>query len=358
MNNQDAAVARPQPKFSARTAIALCAFLAATALAEPSPSPPETLEVYTAPQQVKIVPPVYPKGQIVNGAEGWVYLNFMVSDQGQPYEISVSDSSGNAAFEKAAIKAISQSVYQPAAINGEALDAGAGIKMRFQLSTESSGARPWFGHKYKRLTKAITSDDQPKADRLIAEINSRPVLNLYEDAFMGMVMAAYYQRWGNVSQQRAALRRAVAYESDEVYLPEATFVQALKRSMRLAVQQNDFRVALALADTLESRDIEPAFRAQLATLRKEVEVLRTGQDAYAVSGEISSNASWFLQLLKSSFYIDQLEGELAEIKLRCERDYVFFRYQPDQQYRIADQQGQCALELVGNPGSTFRVVQR
>jgi len=41
---------------------------------------------------------------VSDGREGWVVLNMMIDPQGKPYEAMVVDSSGNPAFEKAALR--------------------------------------------------------------------------------------------------------------------------------------------------------------------------------------------------------------------------------------------------------------
>lgn len=50
-------------------------------------------------------------------------------------------------------------------------------------------------------------------------------------------------------------------------------------------------------------------------------------------------------------------GEMAEIKLRCDKKYVFFHYYPEISYRTPQEYGDCQMELVGNPGTRFNLIQ-
>jgi hypothetical protein len=42
--------------------------------------------------------------------------------------------------------------------------------------------------------------------------------------------------------------------------------------------------------------------------------------------------------------------------LRCDRQYVSFAYDPALYYRI-DQHGNCRLQLIGEPGTRFELIQ-
>jgi hypothetical protein len=50
-------------------------------------------------------------------------------------------------------------------------------------------------------------------------------------------------------------------------------------------------------------------------------------------------------------------GEDAEIKSRCQKSFVFCRYQPREQYTVESRHGSCAIEVVGNPGTKFELIQ-
>ena len=67
--------------------------------------------------------------------------------------------------------------------------------------------------------------------------------------------------------------------------------------------------------------------------------------------------SWFTRWLKKNFEIEVLQGELAEIKLRCQKNYVLLRYHAEHAYQIPRSYGACAMELLGNPGTEFKLAQ-
>ena len=96
----------------------------------------------------------------------------------------------------------------------------------------------------------------------------------------------------------------------------------------------------------------------LQTIVDRLETLRTHDRAYSVPGDFGEGTSWSYNLFKDEFSINAVQGDIAEIKLRRRTGYVFFRFQPDIKYKVADDaNNRCHLELVGNPGTTFSLTQ-
>jgi hypothetical protein len=87
------------------------------------------------------------------------------------------------------------------------------------------------------------------------------------------------------------------------------------------------------------------------------DILRTDDQQYGVAGRLGDNGSWNIKLLKSDFYLDDLSGRVQEVKLRCQGSFVFFEFDPEIQYHVADRAGECSLELVGDAGTSFTLVQ-
>ena len=90
----------------------------------------------------------------------------------------------------------------------------------------------------------------------------------------------------------------------------------------------------------------------------DIRELRTNDKPYAVTGQIGTSSSWFYELLKRKFQVEVTSGSVAEVKLRCDRQFVLFRFDPALQYTISgNDRTWCSIELVGQPGTQFRLVQ-
>src|SRR5882724_13069905 len=46
----------------------------------------------------------------------------------------------------------------------------------------------------------------------------------------------------------------------------------------------------------------------------------------------------------------------SQIKLRCDKKYVFFQFDPALEYKVADKYGKCFIEVVGDPETKFELI--
>jgi TonB family protein len=295
---------------------------------------------------------LYPTSERINGRDGWVMLNLMVDPRGKPYEIAVTDSSGNKVLEQAALEAAKNWEFEPATLNGTPIDACTRVKARFVITGES-GASASFVTAYREFIGAIGSQDRSAADQAMAKLKAR---NLYEDAFYGLAQYQYARLWGTENQQYVALRRAIAGENDANYLPKKLFNAALEDLMRLQIRHNDF------ADVLETwGKLEKVANAETRARWQEpigrIEALRTDHAAFSVAGDFASSEQWGVRLFRNRFYMEVGAGRVSEIKLRCDRKYVSFRYEPGLEYTIAEKYGACSLQLLGDPGTKVTLTQ-
>jgi TonB family protein len=342
---------------NARAVAPGCVLLLAcmNAFAQEAGLPEDTvaLELFKGPRFIKPPSATYPESERIRANEGWVTLNFMIDPQGKPYEISVMGSTGNAAFEKTAIKAVERTTFQPAMLGNKAIDSGFMMKMKFYMGAPAKGASSGFISAWKKLGKAIEAGDRAQADEVI---NSLKVQNLYEDAYRNLGVYSYARKWGTDVMQLAALKGAVAGEDDANYLPRGLFRSALSEMLRLQVKRQDYGAALNTWEKLK-KIARKEDRQVWQPVMDEVEAARKDDRAAHLSDRIGSNGSWFSTLFKNRFEVRVASGKVNEIKLRCEKGYVFFRYDPKLAYTVSDRDDKCSIELVGEPETQFTLVQ-
>jgi TonB family protein len=341
---------------------------AQTLKAAESPAPaeePVEVEVFRGPKVLKFPPlPFFPTKERLAGEEGWVQVNFMIDTQGKPYEISVTDSTGNAAFEKIATEFFQQVVYQPAMLGKNPVHSGYVSKLRFEAGTmEASGstnrlrtkqrASTKFAAAYRAASEAIEAGDRPKADELIANLT---VKNLYEDAYKNIARYNYYKKWGTEKQQLAALQGAVAGEDRADYLSKELFHAALHAMLTLQLKHNDFGRAMWTWERLKW--VAPAKEVkQWEGTIEQVMAARRDTRPLPLAGEIEKGTSWFGKLFRNRFELTLASGNVSEIKLRCQKQYLFFRYEPNVLYTVKKSDDACDIEVIGEPGAKFVIVQ-
>jgi len=337
----------------------LLACLTSSALAaEGEPTPPAgtpvDAEVFTGPKMLRTPIPSYPGTEERDGNEGWVRVNMMIDPKGKPYEINVVDSTGNRTFERVTLETIQKWTFEPAKRAGEAIDGSFNVKVLFFLSQQATGARPHFVSAYKKLLKAIEANDRTAADSQLPELT---VHNLYEDAYLNLARFHYHYKWGTEEEQLHDLRGAVAGESTPRYLDKKTFVAALGRRLVLEVKSQDFGQALKTWETL--RPIAPKDSLQMyQEVIDKIETLRKNDSAVRISARLGELSSWNGELFKKRFQITVTSGQISDIKLRCQKQYLFFHYQPGVEYTVEPKRGgECSIELVGDPGTKFDLIQ-
>jgi TonB family protein len=342
--------------------------LIARSLGETPPDKPASIEVYKAPQPINIeIPPCDGNGtlmggstsaacrELVGGTEGWVELAFMVDPAGKPFEVTVTRSTGDRNFEKAATRAIERSTFEPGSLNGKPIESGYELKYLFVSDKAESypGASHAFAKADKALMQAIAANDRAAAD---AALKGLKITNLYEDAYFGLANYSYAAKWGDASQQLAGLRRAIAEENLAHYLPQDAFRSALLACMELELNAHEYAEALMQWNRLQKLGIDKATQVRIGPIFEQLAKLRADGSAYEVSGDMPEG-DWHLHLFKRHFEARVIDGQLTQVKLRCERGHVFFAFEPKLQYRIPDLYGECNLELDGAPGSRFKLVQ-
>jgi len=68
--------------------------------------------------------------------------------------------------------------------------------------------------------------------------------------------------------------------------------------------------------------------------------------------------SWGGRLFKKRFAISVKKGAVSEIKLRCKKKYVFFKYEPDIEYTVNPNVGDCYIQVLGDAGTQFDLTMR
>lgn len=295
----------------------------------------------------------YPKGEVMGGREGWVVLNMMIDPKGKPYEVMVVDSSGNPAFEKAALKAVNWVDFQPARRGNTPIDSSFTFKLKFAIQALANGASPIFASAYRRFARATQAGDKVKADAELVKLQPE---NLYEEAFANFGKFYYHRQWGTPAEQWEDLQRAIAGEEKPIYLPKDSFAIALYAKFGLEVSASDYGRALETWKVLDPL-ATPSMRQDLQGVVDKLRAAQSGTQPVRQRAVIRNSHGWESVLYRNRFSIAVVNGAVSEIKLRCAQQYLFFRYQPDLVYSIGSKADHCGIEVVGDQGTTFELVQ-
>jgi TonB family protein len=332
----------------------LTAFAPAARAADPAAPEPVNVEVFQPARP--LTAPRYTDADIElsRGKGGWVLLNMMIDPQGKPYEVNIVDSSGNAVLDAAAVKAVDVMKFQAARDAGKPIDSSLTFKMRF-YAARWGGASNKFVHTYERLSKAVDAGDKAQADAELQSLQALSAENPYEDVYKGYAQYIYDARWGAAEQQLADLRRSLAGEDNDPYLPRNLRARALTSEFALEVSSRDYGAALSTWKRLKPIAPSPD-RIELQKTVEQLMAVRNSSRPLVTAGSIG-DTGWNGWLFKDHFFVAVKAGVVSEIKLRCQKKYVSIKYQPDIQYTVQGDAGDCDIQVVGDPGTKFDLVQ-
>jgi TonB family protein len=323
------------------------------------PDAGDLAHTYTPPVVRIRKPPNYPRDAQQRGREGWVQMNMMVDPEGRPYEITVTNSLGDPAFRKAAVRAVEKWQFHPAVYGGKNIDGAVALNLAFRLEANGAGVRSTFASDWKRITATL---DSVTLEESSAAIEALRPMNLYEEAYLALLRFIFARKYEGPELQKGWLDRALTRSSrSEEYsqhlLSDEAYLMGTKNLASLELQTQDYVKAMRSAEILLKLDITDEERAEMQKVIKKIEALREDDRAYSVNGEIGTDNRWTHWLLKNDFHLDVHSGEVAELKLLCDRKYVGIRFQQGHTYTVDGQSGYCQLHVIGNPGSRFELVQ-
>ena len=315
---------------------------------------------YTPARLLERVVPTYPQGAAASWREGWVILSYVVSKEGEVTEVMIEDSSGSQEFERAARRAVSRWRYSPAMLDGQPVEQSmTRARSLFVLDKSSDGASRAFVRKADRIQKLIREGDLEAANEMLLDLQYEERHNLYEDAWFWWLKYAHLEVSGEADNQELieSLQRAIGYYDE--YLPPELFVSAVLRLYGLHVQELEFRSAKTVAERLlqsesaSKTEQYPQIEQLHASLRQ-LDAVIEGDSILTLDGRVGRYDYWVHELSRRSFSLDQIQGEIEVVDIRCARGTTrYYSVAQDVKWSIPESWGDCGVYIKGKEGTTF-----
>ena len=346
-----------QAALTGLSAIAFCAAIVAAHSIEPWEPDPATGSF--VPATVIERPELkYPPHHLARRREGWVKLNYMVDREGTPYDIVVSGSSDDFYFEAVAIENIQETRFEPAHVQGRPVDASSMSTIIFTLGSDNlvAGERSLFRKRYRETLMAIKAGDKAAAKTLMDQMRNGN-RNLYENVYYHLAEYGWEARWGTPEGQYQALHLATINDQTQAYLPTDLLRKILVQKLRL--QAPHYHLAPARRTIARILELEPTDEegSVLAQVSEEVEKIIASNDTVSVPITIGRHRQYFHPLVRSSFRLDGIQGEVLELRVHCDRGYAIFTFTPQMLYTINSDWQSCGLVVVGVPDTKLIVIE-
>ena len=311
--------------------------------------------VYSPPVPFEKANPRYPRKALSRGVEGWVTMHYMVDPKGKTYDIEIVDSNGDRSLENAAVRAAEKYRYDPAKFQGQPIDAGASTRINFAIRDQKFLAKT-FAKLFTKFQSAAQENSQGEMKLLLSKLDDLEITTLYESAMTQLMKAAYAMSIDDSEAVRQAYGKTLSLNKDHSFFTEAQTNSFMLALMQAEVATGHIRAALDTWSQLDLVLTDEQLRSKLLAQTAELQSLLAGNGATSVNGKITVGYSFAYKLAKPSFALSKVVGRLAEVKLFCEKGRVAFPVTEDVVYRVEKDLGICTLILVGDPKTTFEII--
>ena len=128
---------------------------------------------------------------------------------------------------------------------------------------------------------------------------------------------------------------------------------------KLSLELNLYKVARArkTIEALQKRKLKEELKPQLEDVAAAIDAAAITDGVIKSKGRIRSDNRYVHSLLKSTFALESVEGDVAEARLHCDKGYVGFPYRAEMQYSVKADWSKCTLILISDPDTTFVLVE-
>lgn len=329
-----------------------------------APAPPRSIPARaTAARIIEAQVPRYPITELQWGREGWVILSYVIRPDGSVGDVLVDNSSGVEGFEKAALKAAAAQRFEPATIDGEAVEQCAHkVRYTFAINEPTLGGRQSFRGKYRKISTLLDQGDMAGAESALAEVRDKGAWNLYEEARINLLNYELCRQKKDLDCQLTQLMRATF--GDGAHLEPKLYPQVLE--LRASVELTSGLYGQVL-DTLNRRkELKPRLAADhpLLIAGEQIRTAIAGDQPIGFDGRIKSESlatasapSWGHQLLRRGFTIDQVAGQIDKVDIRCDWRRTTYDFDPALVWQIPESWGDCYVRVFGENQTTFKLVE-
>jgi hypothetical protein len=222
-------------------------------------------------------------------------------------------------------------------------------------SRNLNGARKEFVASFSSAQEALKADKVKSAKPFIDKLHKTPHPNDYEQARIYLMDYWYEGKLGNRENENEAAKNLLAMGSGKVD-PDA-FVEAGIRLLKRQYNTKNFGGALITLAQLREESASIVELNSIAGAVKQLDDLSTSTQDLKQEIKTDELGKWSVNLLRTTFFIDKINGEVASIDFACENKQTNLKYVADSVMSTPEAWGKCLLKVNAKPNTTFTFVQ-
>lgn len=216
-------------------------------------------------------------------------------------------------------------------------------------------ARKDFVAVFTQAQEYIISNKLDKAKAPVEKLHKFTNTNKYEDARVHLIDYWYQGKLGNKAAENEAAAKLMKVGAGNV--DGDAFAEAGIRLLKRQYNAKDFGGAI---DTLAALRNEPASILELSAIAPAVQKL----DDIAASNQnlvqqikADEKGVWQAKLLRRTFFMDKIKGEISSIDLNCDSKKTTLAYKADSVMSAPDAWGSCSIKVNAAPETSFDFTQ-
>jgi len=343
----------------------LLATNAAAVIAQASTEPEEvkqsiSIADFSRAKTVKRAFPRYPLQAQKNGHEGWVVMSFSIDEEGNARAPVVVNSAGHASFERAAEYALSKFKFEPAMLDGKAVESCDNqYKFTFEMSSKR-GAHRRFVSKYKKALELLDEKKFAEVKAIIDEMPTSRNFSHYEENWMHLLKSKYFEAMGDTKSEYNSLVDGFKWGKPETTAPDiylSAWVKILKYRLNsqnyAGAYQAIGRIDKALDGMKEPTDDHQRIKDWIDGLSAKLELAQ-----YWPSKETVGERGFIVEkLVRQKFTLLGDPSQFSSVELRCEAKRFEMDYTKEVAIKVPKRWGECSLFAFGEQGAELEIIQ-
>lgn len=286
-------------------------------------------------------------------------LSFMIRKNGTVVDSLIEDSSGEADFDKAALRAVRSWRYEPATLDGVAVEQRqTRLVLTFAMDLPRRGASLRFREGYTRASERLAEGDYAGAEQEWQSLADYDGWNLYETARLWALYGLIGEASSDDAKALSGLERAT--RGGVAYLDKDFYVAALRKMFVLNLRANDHAGALMIYSRLERQPGSLDGYPQLVDAAVALRELVNGNEVLVVQGALADVAGkplWTRRLLRRQISLNAIRGRLDLVDFRCEWGRATYKPEESVTWTLPAEWGDCDVYLTGKRGARFTLLE-
>ena len=312
----------------------------------------QSTEGYENAKPINKPAPVYPKTLVDLRAEGEVLLSFVVKKDGSTDNIIVEQSTHHR-FEAPAISAVKKWRYKPAVgADGPVEQVMTKTRIQFAFNGDSRrlGISEWFNRRFQKLKKAIVKDNLKLAQAELEAMSERGRRNTNEEYYYQSSQFQVAVMTGDLQQQMQSLNALL--ERPEM-MSNSDYLRYTKEAFSVALAMQNLGVAKSLYEKLQTMDNADELVEKLQPFYEKTLDLLAATSPLTTTIKVNERGYSRNHLYRSEFMLDDVDGQLTSLQVRCPHKFVEYTYQAGTHWTVPDDWGQCSVYVFGSGGTCF-----